>query len=295
MEVVYKKFSALCIVISAVLWGIIGIFVRRLTALGLGSMEQMLVRSVIAAAGLVLYLALFDREKLKVRVKDLWMFFGTGVVSFLTFGWAYFFTIGITSVSTAAVLLYTSPVFVTVMAAIFFKERITVTKIVALFLALCGTALVSGGFGGTDIKVVGIATGLLSGFCYALYSIFGRVAAKRYSPITVTAYTFLFSSAGCIFVADWSKAAEVIKSEPSSVLLVIAFAVVTAVIPYILYTGGLKYTSAGKAAVIACVEPVVATLTSVLVFRELMSIQALCGSLLILGAILVLNKKGQNG
>ncbi|MBS7299287.1 MAG: EamA family transporter [Eubacteriales bacterium] len=295
MEGFYKKYSARCIVIAGVLWGIIGIFVRRLTSIGLGSMEQMLVRSVIAAVGLVIYLAIFDREKLKVKVKDLWMFFGTGMLSFLTFGWAYFFTMGITSVSTAAVLLYTSPVFVTVMAAIFFKERITGRKIAALVLALCGTVLVSGGFGGVKIKLLGIATGLLSGFCYALYSIFGRVAAKGYSPITVTVYTFLFSSAGCLFIADFGKTADIISREPSSILLVIAFAVVTAVIPYILYTGGLKYTSAGKAAVIACVEPVVATLTGVLVFRETMSIQALCGSLLILGAILVLNQKGQNG
>lgn len=292
VEGFFKKFASVCIITAAALWGIIGIFVRRLSAAGLGSLEIMLVRCVMSALMIFVYLALFDREKLKVRVCDLWMFLGTGVISFLTFGVAYFMTIQLTSMSVAAVLLYTSPVFVTLMAAVFFKEKITRIKVLALVAAVGGCVLVSGGFGTESIGVRAVAIGLVSGFCYALYSIFGRVAAKRYSPITVTAYTLLFAAVGSIFVADLGKTAQVMASDLTLIPFFTLFAFVSAVLPYILYTGGLKYTTAGKAAVIACIEPVVAALIGVLIFRETMSVQALCGAVLILGAVGLLNKQG---
>ncbi|MBQ7793932.1 MAG: EamA family transporter [Clostridia bacterium] len=290
MDRIFRKFSALCIVLAAVLWGIIGIFVRSLSAKGLGSAEIMLVRTAFATVGIFLYLALFDRDRLRVKIKDLWLFFGTGIVSFLTFGCAYFATIEMTSVSTAAVLLYTSPIFVTLMAAVFFGEKLTAVKLTALAAAVAGCVLVSGGFGGEAVGIKGLLCGLLSGFCYGLYSIFGRVASKKYSAITVTAYTFLFATAGGLFVADLPKTTAVVLGEPAIVPYLILFALATAVVPYILYTGGLKYTPAGKAAVIACAEPVVAAIIGTAVFGDKMTVGGILGTLLILGAILILNK-----
>lgn len=289
MDKFFKRFSSFSIIFAAVLWGIIGLFVRTLSAYGLNSLEIMMVRCFFSAGMIFVYLGSFDRKSLKVRPRDLWMFFGTGIVSFLIFGCAYFAAINLTSMSVAAVLLYTSPVFVMLMAAVFFKEKITRLKILSITICVVGCVLVTGGLGGAEVSAKGIFYGLVSGFCYALYSIFGRIAAKNYNAVTVTAYTFLFAAGGSFFAADLPKTAGIIIANPALILLCALFALVSAVLPYIFYTGGLKYTPAGKAAVMACVEPVVASMTGVVIFRESMSVQAFCGAVLILGAIALQN------
>ncbi len=290
MEKLFKKFPSVCVALAGAMWGIISIFVRKLGAAGFSSLDMMLSRSLIAVIGIFLYLVIFDREKLKINIRDWWIFFGTGILSFFVFGVAYFTTIETTSVSVAAVLLYTSPVFVMIMAAIFFKERITATKLVATAIAVGGCVFVSGGFGGAKVSVNGLATGILSGFSYALYSIFGRIAAKKYSPITVTAYTFLFATVACFFTSDIGEIALSVSAQPSLLLVMTLMAVITAVFPYIFYTGGLKHLAAGKAAVMACVEPAVAFLTGVVVFSERITVQSVLGTVMILAAIIILNK-----
>ena len=285
MEKIFKKYSTLCIVLGAVMWGIIGLFVRTLSAAGFDSLQTMMIRCIFAAAVMFAYLGMFDREKLKVRLCDLWMFFGTGILSFLVFGCFYFAAIDITSMSVAAMLLYTSPVFVTLMAALFFHEKLTKIKIIAVCASLAGSALIAGGFGGAEVSAKGVFYGLMSGFCYALYSIFGRAALKRYSTVTITAYTFLFAAAGSIFAVDLPETAALMAADLRLIPFAAVFALVSAVAPYILYTGGLKYTSAGRAAVTACIEPVVASAAGMIFFHEGMSFGGAVGSLLILAAV----------
>ena len=68
-------------------------------------------------------------------------------------------------------------------------------------------------------------------------------------------------------------------------------AVVTAVIPFLAYTLGLENIEAGKARILATIEPLVATLIGVIVFREPITILSGLGILLILAAVIVLNIK----
>lgn len=291
MEKIFKRCPSVCVVLAGVMWGIISIFVKRLTAEGFSPFDIMLIRSGISGLCIFLYLAIFDREKLKINIRDFWLFIGTGVVSFFCYGVTYCMTIESASASVAAVLLYTSPVFVMLMAAIFFKEKITKMKLAATVVALLGCVLVSGGLGGESISPISLATGLVSGFTYALYSIFGKPATRKYSPITVTMYTFILAGIASAFLADTGGIAGKVATEPSLIIFFIITAAVTALLPYMLYTGGLKYISAGNAAVVACIEPAVAFFTGVTLFGDAMTVQSVTGTAMILGAIVLLNKK----
>lgn len=128
-----NKTSSLFILAAAFLWGLTGIFVRTLNASGLDNMQLLFFRSFITSITLIIYLFFKDRSKLKINPKDIWYFIGTGVLSFTLFGICYFYTIAHASMSLAAMLLYTSPFFVMIMAAIFFREKITAAKIFALW------------------------------------------------------------------------------------------------------------------------------------------------------------------
>lgn len=286
-----NKLPSLYILIAAFLWGLTGIFVRNLNSRGLGNMELLFFRSAVTSATLFIYLLFADRNKLKIQFKDIWCFIGTGILSFTLFGVCYFYTISHASMSLAAMLLYTSPFFVMVMAAIFFREKITATKIFALLAAAVGCVMICGTDSNTEITPFIIFTGISSGFCYALYSIFGRVALKKYSSMTVTVYTFLFAAIASMFVADFSQITDVCVKSPDAIGLAVLFAYISAFFPYIFYTMGLKNTEPGKAAVMATFEAVVASLAGVLVFGEVLSAIAVTGIILILSSVYLLNRK----
>ena len=143
----------------------------------------------------------------------------------------------------------------------------------------------------TNISPIIIFTGLSSGVCYALYSIFGRVALKKYSSATVTVYTFLFAAIASMFLVDFPAMKDTIVTSPNALILAIVFAYVGAFLPYIFYTKGLQNTEPGKAAVMATFEAVVASVAGILVFNETLTLIAAIGIILVLFSVFLLNRK----
>lgn len=287
----FKRFPSVSILIAGTLWGLTGIFVRILNSAGFDNFHLLFIRSAVTALVMVTYLFISDKSSLKINIKDWWYFFGTGVLSFFLFGFCYFYTISHASMSVAAILLYTAPFFVMIMAALFFREKITAVKVIALITAAAGCFMICDTDSNVKLTPFIIFTGISSGFCYALYSIFGRVALKKYSSSTVTAYTFIFAAAASALVTDFGSLAKASAAGPSYFALAIFFAVISAVLPYIFYTNGLKYTEPGKASIMATIEAVVASVSGIIAFRERITLVGIIGILLVLFAITAINVK----
>ena len=278
------------IIIAGLFWGSMGIFVRHLNDLGFTSIQVACLRLTMAGIIFALILLIKEPKGFKIKLKDIPLFLALGLVSILFFTCCYFTAIRLMTMSTAAILLYTSPIWVMVLAIIFLKEKITIRKVIALILAFIGCVMVSG-FGG-KVSAIGILVGLGSGLGYGLYSIFGTFALRKYSPFTVTTYTFLIAGLGSILVANPMDLADKIsktENKPGLLGFVLLTSVVTAVIPFLLYTLGLNRTTAGKAAVLATVEPAAATLFGFFVMGEKVGIIAICGIIMVFLAIIVLS------
>ena len=281
------------IILAGVFWGSMGLFVRTLTRYGFSSIQITSVRLSFGALFFCLLLLLKDPAGFKIRGKDLPLFLGLGLASVLFFTVCYFTAIDMMPLSTAAILLYTSPVWVMLMSILVFREKLGGRKLLALALAFGGCVLVSGITGG-GLSVKGLLIGLGAGFGYGLYSILGSIALRRYSPYTVTAYTFLIAAVGSWFISHPADILFKLSAAPSPVGLFFFFlltAPVTAVIPFLAYTLGLQTVEASKAAILATIEPLVATLLGFLVFHEAVTLSSLLGILLILAAVVILNLK----
>lgn len=269
-----KKLAVFFVLLAGTLWGCIGIFVRRYNEMGLSSMQTVAVRMVIAAVLFSLFVLIYKRRLFIIRLKDIWIFIGSGVISVGLFTYCYFSSIELSSLSVAAVLLYTAPAFVMLFSLIFFKEKMTIPKAISLVLAVLGCAMTTGVIGGTlSVTLLGFLFGLGSGICYALYSIFSRFALNRgYEPFTITLYTFLFSAIFCLCVTDVRPVVRVVFADGGSAGYALLFALVSCVLPYVFYTLGLKYIKSSTASIIATVEPVVATIIGAVVFSEPLNI-----------------------
>ena len=288
--------SVICILAAGALWGMMGIFVRILTAWGFTTVQITAMRILAAALSFLIFLLICDRSKLQICLKDIWLFLGMGVGSVLLMSVCYFSTMQRASLSVAAILLYTSPIFVMLMSVLFLKEKFTSQKLFALLCAFAGCICVTGIGGEQSISGFGIATGLLSGFSYALYSIFGAVALKKYHSYTVSAYAFFFAAAGELIIGDVPGICTKIADAPNAgiiALVILLMAVLTGFLPYLLYTYGLQGAEASKAAIMATVEPMVATILGIVIFHEKMSLPSAVGIALILLAILILNNFGR--
>ena len=97
MENFFKKYADFSVILAGILWGIIGIFVKSLGDSGLSAFDMMLVRSFFALIIIFIFLFIWDREKLKINLKDIWIFMCLGIVSFFMYGVLYFITIEKTS------------------------------------------------------------------------------------------------------------------------------------------------------------------------------------------------------
>ena len=285
-----KGICTLFILLAAALWGSMGIFVRYFEGIGLHSMEIVLLRVAVAAVVLPAVVGAMHPKGFKIRLRDLWCFIGTGILSIAMFSFCYFYTISKTSLSVAAVLLYLAPILVMLMSAGLFKERITPLKALACALAFLGCVLVSDLKGGA-VPPIAILTGFLSAFGYAMYSIFSRFAMNRgYHSLTITLYTFWFSIFGVLPFSDPAGTLSAVKGAGwMGLLMVLLMGIITAVLPYIFYTLGLEGLEAGKASIMASLEPVVATLIGLIAFREIPSWISLLGILLVLGGVVLLN------
>ena len=290
-----KKFNygPILIILAACFWGSMGIFVRKLTTYGFTSIQIVAIRVTLAALIFGLFLLIKDRAGFKISPKDIPLFLGLGLGSILFFTICYFAAITIMPLSTAAILLYTSPFWIMLMSVLFFHEKLNAVKIIALIMAFGGCVLVSG-ISGEGITFVGLLLGLGSGIGYGLYSILGTIALKRYSPYTVTTYTFIIAAVGSWFICRPKDMFTKFVAAPSLAwLLFFCFltALITAVIPFLFYTLGLHMVEASKAGILATVEPMVATIIGIVFFSEQLTIFSGLGILLILVAVIILNLK----
>ena len=295
-ETVHKRkfnYGPLFIILAACFWGSMGIFVRKLNTYGFTSIQIVAIRVTLAALVFSLILLIKDRKGFKISPKDIPLFLGLGLGSILFFTVCYFAAITIMPLSTAAILLYTSPFWIMLMSVLFFHEKLNAVKIIALILAFGGCVLVSG-ISGEGITFVGLLLGLGSGIGYGLYSILGTIALKRYSPYTVTTYTFIIAAIGSWFICRPKDMFTKFASAPNLAWLIFfcfLTALITAVIPFLFYTLGLHMVEASKAGILATVEPMVATIIGIVFFSEQLTIFSGLGILLILVAVIILNLK----
>ena len=231
-------------------------------------------------------------NKLRINFRDIWWFLCTGILCILLSSTLYFVSIPLTTSAIANVLMYTSPIWILIFSIIFFKEKISLPKIISLCLAVLGCTFATGIIASGNLKfsALGTITGILSGLFYGLYSIFGKFVLKKYDSVTVTLYTALFAGLGSIFIINIPQTMCHIVDTSSYIPILLIVALVT-IAPYTLYTIGLKHCKATRASIISCVEPMTSAILGTFVLHEPFTVFQLMGIIMILCACFILQIK----
>lgn len=284
------------IIAAAVLWGSIGIVGRAAFRYGVTPLEAAFFRALIAFIVVAAFAAATNPKLLRVRPADLLLFAAFGLVSIAVFFFVYLYAISRTTVATAAILLYTAPAFVILLSALVFREPFTRLKAAAVLLAFAGSVLVVRGYDPSSLRLnlAGILAGLASGFTYAMYSIFGKTALRRYSPITTMTYALGFGSLILGSVA-FPLGAVRFSHTPAGWGSIIYLALVTTLAGQWLYLAGLQRVEAGRASLVATIEPVVAAVLGYALLGERLEVWQILGGALVLSAALAVQMSRTSG
>ncbi len=276
------------ILAAATIWGSIGVAGRIAFSAGVAPLEVAFFRAALAFLTVTAAVTIADRSLLRVRRHDLGLFAAFGVVSIAAFFFVYLYAISRTSVATAAILLYTAPIWVIALSALFFGEPFTRGKVLAVFVAFAGCVLVVRGYDPRALRLnlAGVLAGLASGFTYAMYSIFGKTTLRRYQPLTTLVYAL---GIGAVVLGVAAAGAGVISFSHSTGTwaAIVYLSLVTTLLAQWLYLSGLRMVEAGRASLVATFEPVVAAFLGYVALRETLEVWQVIGGGLVLSAVLL--------
>ncbi len=285
-----KAKAMFCVIFAGILFATSVLFVHVLTPMGFSSLEITAARGVSATLFMVVFLFFKDRRLFRTKPIDLLLYFFAGLSMFGTSA-AYFVSMQVSSVSTAVMLLYTSPIFVMICSVAFMGEKLTVPKGIAVCCMLVGCGLVSGIVGGMNFNLFGVGMGLLAGISYAAYNILAKIEMRRScDPLTASTYSYLFMTIISLFFIDPLRTVSVAFADPLSALVLFGCGLVTCAMSYLFLTMGLKRLPAGTASTLCVIEPIVATMFGVAFLGETLSAISVCGIVLVIAAIWLLSR-----
>jgi drug/metabolite transporter (DMT)-like permease len=274
----------LLIITSAISFGAMPIFARLAYAAGADPITVLFLRFTIAAVLMILIMIVsktaFPRGLILLELILL------GAIGYVGESLAYFMALTMASAGLVALLLYIYPALVTALSAIFLKEHLTPVKLVALFLALSGTALTmritSGG------SMLGILLGIAAAVDYAIYILLGSRIVRRSGPLGST--TVIIISTASVYAGIVAIRGVTFPATSNGWVAIIAIALISTVLAFTTFFAGLKRIGPTNASTLSTFEPIVAVILAAIVLGESISPVELLGGVLILAAVVVLTR-----
>jgi len=218
------------------------------------------------------------------------------------FNTTWTFSVALNGAAIATVLAYCSVAFTALLGWMFLKERLDWGKLLAIALSLGGCVLVSGALNpeSWQINPAGILAGVLSGLCYAAYSLMGRAASQRaLNPWTTVFYTFSFAAIFLLFFNALSGALPPTTVTHSTDLFWLGNAIAgwgvlfllaagPTVAGFGLYNISLGYLPSSVANLIVTSEPVFTAVTAYFLLGERLNGVQIGGGVMILAGVVFL-------
>jgi drug/metabolite transporter (DMT)-like permease len=285
----------LLVLCAGILWGSIGFFVRKLNGLGVDTELTAFMR--IFCAWIILIPLLLGmsmksgRNYFKISKKGLLQCLIMGLVTQAFFNLSYSGCINSVGVAMGSVLLYTAPIFVSILSRLLFKEEINARKGISLVINLLGCFIMVTGGDLSVLKVsgIGILLGIGAGFFYAMVTILGKFTSDEVDPFTMVFYNFLFGWISLALISNpIPKIAAV--SDLHFWLLAFGYGLIPTVGSYLFYMNGISHdVELSRVPIIASVEPIIATIIGLLVFGENITLVNALGLIIVLFSIVLMN------
>ena len=268
-----KKIFLILPILSGILFGSCGIYVRVLSQGGMDPTTQLFSRAIISIFLMLAVILAIDKNLLKIRKSELKIII-IAAVNIIALNLCYIVSTNTIPLSLAAVLLNLAPIFVIIFARIAFKERITLKRIIPMILIIAGCCLTTGLLEGDvfNISAIGILAGIGSAFFWANYNVASKKSVKEgIRTHTLLFYIIITMTVILIPFTNFNQITTFINLDiPMNTLFLIANALLSFILPYALLVESLKYVDVSSAAIFtAGAEPISALVFGVILYNEI--------------------------
>lgn len=285
-----RKKGIILAVITAVMWGIMGIFVRDLTRFQFSNIEISFFRCALAGAAYFVFLLITKPKALKIDLKGLIICILYGAVAYSISFVSYSVAVSRIPVGVATVLMFMSPIWVAILGIFMFREKLAKSKIITIAICFFGAVLVANLIGAGDIRLdgIGILAGIINGIGVALQILLPKFFAKDYDRDTLLVYGFLGAAFVLAFGMNFSSVAMHIGNTPISNLFwdLFGIGILCTMVANVACVKSTQYVEATTTSILSALEVVVGTIVGFLVFQEHLTFLQMVGAVIIVvGAI----------
>lgn len=290
----YKGYAQ--VFIGGALWGFIGLFVMLLEQCGSNATFSSFLRMVFSFLIMFLITGVkYGIRGFKVDKKTFITCAMMGVICQALNGLLYSYSIVEIGVSLSAILMNVAPPFTAFLSWLLFSEKITMIKKVAMVINIfgCILAVTGGNIESTGVSLIGILYGAAAGLACALMPIIGRILGAKCSIYVMNTYSYFFAILTLLVFTNPLQYVSLINGK--MLVTGFLFALVATVAAYLFYYMGVQNVKeTSKVPVIASVETVVSVVIGVYLYKELMGIINIAGVILVMGSIILMNRKPKN-
>ena len=280
----------------AVAWG--GTFIAGRSLAGVAPMFSACLRFVLASAALSLFLLLSGKGFRRVNVRQAIVVTLLGFCGIFSYSFFFFSGLQYISASRAALIVALNPAVMTLIAYLFYRERVTALKVLGIVLCFCGVALV---VGGGEAQGAAGARGWLGealiGGCvlsWSAYSVFCKTVVRQLGPLHTVTYSIY---AGTVMLVGYAAATGVLRMDAvwrfsmAEITSLFYLGVIGSAVAYIWYYEGIKQIGVARASVFIALNPLSAVLFGAAMLGEQLTLATLLGAVLIIGGIVVENRQ----
>jgi drug/metabolite transporter (DMT)-like permease len=278
--------GALLCILSAAGFGAMAIFGKLAYDEGVEVGELLLLR--FALAGAALMAVAVARGALRgLPRRAVLAALALGAVGYATQSGLFFSALERMDASLLALVLYTYPVLVCVVAVVLGRERASARRAGALLIASAGVVLVLAGAAGGSFDALGAAMGFGAAMAYTAYILVGDRAVAGV-PLLALSALVCTGAAATFLVAEVVRGGPDVSFGAAGFGWIAAIALVSTVGAILAFFAGLARVGPSAAAILSVFEPVATVALAAAVFGESLSAVQLAGAVLVLSAVVVM-------
>lgn len=288
-----KTRGILLVIIGTMLWGVSGTVAQFLFQQKSFNPEWLVViRLLISGFTLLLY-GYLKKDR---NIKNIWqekndriILLLFGVFGMLGVQYTYFAAIKHGNASTATILQYLSPVIITCYLIIRNKKLPNIIQLLSITLALIGTFFIitRGNINSLSLSKPALFWGIASAFCAAIYTLQPISLLKKYGSIATISWGMIIGGLAFSFIhSPFNFTGELSIISIISVIFVIIFGTI---ITFYCYLESLKYLLPTESSILSCIEPLSATILSVLWLNVSFGLPELIGTACIICTVILLS------
>ncbi|MEC1522847.1 DMT family transporter [Neobacillus niacini] len=286
-----KLTASLYALMAISFWGVS--FVSTKAVLGkLDPYSLLVIRFGIGALFLLLLL-LLQRNRLKVSIKYLPHLIVLGILGVFIHQILQATALLTINASAAGWLISFSPVFTVILSILFLHEKLSLTKVVGMVMAITGVLIISSSRSGQSFQLamnIGFLLMILSTLNWAIYSVLLKSLKIPYPPLVVTFYMCLLglilTTPFLIRNRGWEDLSLLNHSEWAHLLFLGVF---VSGIAYWYWGKALEVLEASKVSMFLYLEPIATLIAAVLLLQEKVLLISITGGIIIIIGVIIVN------